>query len=127
MSSSPHTESVYGHTVTLPQCRARRCCGLGRESSKLAIRITAIRQSGGTGHEHITHLWWINPATGQTGDNARAQIVNWIEDKSGKAYVEDSRGNRADVGVVTPAYGQKYLRTHADGRWTDNLLALPRK
>lgn len=93
----------------------------------MAIRITAIRQSGGTGHEHITHLWWINPASGQTSDNTRAQIVSWIENENGKAYVEDSHGNRADVGVVTPTYGQKYLRTHADGRWTDNLLALPRK
>jgi hypothetical protein len=34
---------------------------------------------------------------------------------------------RVDDGVVTPAYGPKYLRTYADGRWTDNLLALPRK
>jgi len=79
------------------------------------------------GHEHIMHLWWINPASGKTGDNARAQIVSWIEDKNGKAYVEDGLGNRADVGVITPTYGPKYLRTYADGRWTDNLLALPRK
>jgi Protein of unknown function (DUF3892) len=41
--------------------------------------------------------------------------------------VEDARGNRADVGVVTPTHGAKYLRTYADGVWTDNLLALPRK
>jgi Protein of unknown function (DUF3892) len=93
----------------------------------LAIRITHIRQAGGIGHEHITDLWWINPASGQTGDNTRAQIVSWIEDKHGKAYVEDELGNRADVAVVTPEHGPKYLRTHADGRWTDNLLALPRK
>ena len=30
------------------------------------------------------------------------------------------------VGVVHPQYGPPYLRTHADGVWTDNLLALPR-
>jgi hypothetical protein len=53
--------------------------------------------------------------------------VTWVEDENGKAYVEDARGNRADVLVVTPTYGAKYLRTYADGRWTDNLLALPRK
>ena len=93
----------------------------------MAIRITHIRQAGGTGHEHIAHLWWTNPASGKTGDNTRAQIVSWIEDKHGKAYVEDGLGNRADVGVVTPASGSKYLRTYADGRWTDNLLALPRR
>lgn len=93
----------------------------------MAIKITAIRQSGGTGHEHITHLWWVSPASGETGDDSRAGIVAWIENQNGKAYVEDGSGNRADVRVVHPASGTKYLRTHADGRWTDNLLALPRK
>ena len=33
-------------------------------------------------------------------------------------------GKRADVGVVNGANGQ-YVRTHADGYWNDNLLALP--
>ncbi len=93
----------------------------------MSIRITAIRQAGGQGHEHITHLWWTNPASGMTGDNTRAQIVAWIEDENGKAYVDDGRGSRADVRVVTPQRGNKYLRTWADGRWTDNLLALPRR
>jgi hypothetical protein len=93
----------------------------------VAIRITDIRQEGGTGHEHISFLWWTNPSTGQDDRSTGASIVSWIEDKNGKAYVEDAHGNRADVLVVTPPYGEKYLRTYADGRWTDNLLALPRK
>ncbi|MEU7868030.1 DUF3892 domain-containing protein [Dactylosporangium sp. NPDC049140] len=93
----------------------------------MAIRITAIRQSGGSSHEHIVRLWWTNPSTGKTGENSRAEIVAWIEEENGKAYVEDASGNRADVGVVKPASGAKYLRTHADGKWTDNLLALPRR
>ncbi len=93
----------------------------------MAIRFTAIRLSGGTTNQHITHLWWVNPSTGKTGDNTRAQLVHWIENENGKAYVEDGAGNRADVGVVTPAQGDKYLRTYADGKWTDNLLALPQK
>jgi Protein of unknown function (DUF3892) len=93
----------------------------------VAIRITHIRQSGGSGHEHIIHLWWTNPATGKTGDDTRTAIVSWIEGKDGKAYTEDAQGNRADVRVIAPSHGEKYLRTYADGRWTDNLLALPRK
>jgi Protein of unknown function (DUF3892) len=96
-------------------------------SSKLAIRITAIRLAGGNGHEHISFLWWTNPATGASGANARSELVQWIEVENGKAYVEDSRGDRSDVRVVTPQYGAKYLRTYADGIWTDNLLALPRR
>ncbi|MFI6014066.1 DUF3892 domain-containing protein [Streptomyces sp. NPDC051243] len=29
--------------------------------------------------------------------------------------------------MVTPPHGEKYLQTRADGVWTDNLLALPRR
>jgi hypothetical protein len=93
----------------------------------MAIRITAIRLSGGSGHEHIVRLWWTNPASGNTGNNSRAEIVDWIENKDGKAHVQDAYGHRVDVGVVKPARGEKYVRTYADGKWTDNLLALPRR
>lgn len=92
----------------------------------MAIRITAIRLSGGTTHEHIVHLWWTNPATSERGDGTRAEVVSMVEQGT-KAYVDDAHGNRADVRVVTPATGAKYLRTYADGKWTDNLLALPQK
>lgn len=92
----------------------------------MARRFTAIRLSGGQSHEHIVHLWWTDSVTGVTGDDTRARLVSWVE-AGGSAYVEDGYRNRADVGVVTPAYGAKYLRTYADGKWTDNLLALPRK
>lgn len=93
----------------------------------MAIKVTATHLTGGQNHEHITHLWWANPSSGATGDNTRAAVVSWIENEHGKAYVDDGRGNRADVLVVTPRYGDKYLRTYADGKWTDNLLALPRR
>ena len=91
----------------------------------MALRITAIRLSGGETHQHIVRLWWSNPSTGATGDNSRAEVVDWIE-QGGKAYVQDG-GNRVEVGVVKPASGDKYLRTYADGVWTNNLLALPRR
>lgn len=93
----------------------------------MAIKFTAIRLSGGTGHEHITQLWWVDPADGKVGNNSRAQLVAWIENQNGKAYVEDRWGNRSDVGVVVPRFGEKYLRSYANGVATDNLLALPRQ
>jgi hypothetical protein len=93
---------------------------------QMTIRITAVRLQGGNDHQHIVRLWWTNPSSGNTGDNSKAEIVSWMENKNGKAYVEEG-GHRVDVLVVTPAYGEKYLRTQADGRWTNNLLALPRK
>ncbi|RFZ32246.1 hypothetical protein DAVIS_05393 [Mycobacterium marinum] len=92
----------------------------------MSIRITAIRLTGGNTHQHITKLWWTNPANATTGENTRAKIVSWIENENGKAYV-DQGGHRADVLVVTPASGPRYLRTRSDGVWTDNLLALPRR
>lgn len=93
----------------------------------MAIKITAIRLTGGTAHEHISHLWWTNPGSGKVGDNSRAEVVAWIESDDGKAFVEDAKGHRVNVGVVRPASGPKYLRTHADGVWTNNLLALPQR
>ncbi|MET8978964.1 DUF3892 domain-containing protein [Streptomyces sp. NPDC004539] len=94
----------------------------------MAIQITAVRLStGGTTHEHITHLWWTNQASSETGHSTRAQLVDWIENQGGKAYTSDRTGHRTEVAVVTPARGEKYLRTRADGVWTNNLLALPRR
>jgi hypothetical protein len=93
----------------------------------VAIRVTAIRLSGGTAHQHISRLWWTNPDGGKSGHNTRAEIVAWIETEGAKAYVEDSKGRRAAVAVIVPERGEKYLRTHADRVWTDNLLALPKK
>lgn len=93
----------------------------------MAIQITAVRLEGGSDHEHITHLWWLSDSTNQEGSSTREQLVSWIENQGGKAYTDDGRGNRAHVAVVTPSRGAKYLRTHADGVWTNNLLALPRR
>lgn len=92
----------------------------------MSIRIYAVRLTGGTTHEHISRLWWVNPANSEAGDSSRAVIVDWIENHGGKAYVDEG-GHRVDVRVRTPAYGEKYLQTAADGYWKNNLLALPRK
>lgn len=51
-------------------------------------------------------------------------MVDWIENKKGKAFV-GSGSQRVEVGVVSPSGGQPYLRTYADGVWTNNLLSLP--
>lgn len=93
----------------------------------MSIQITAIRLSGGTSHQHIVRLWWTDSSSQKSGENSRAEIVGWIETENGKAYVKDSQGNQVNVGVVVPTIGSKYLRTYADGVWTDNLLALPQR
>lgn len=88
------------------------------------VYITHIRLSAeGSGHEHITDVKWRNPTSGDTGQSTKAAMVDWIND-NGDARVRDNAGHDVKVGVVkaTPPY----IRTHADGVWTDNLLALPR-
>jgi len=71
-------------------------------------------------HEGITHLggpggggwWW-----------TRKQVIDSINARENSFYTSVN-GNRATVGVVNGPNGQ-YLSTHADGKWNDNLLALP--
>ena len=92
----------------------------------MSININAIHLAGEVRHEHITHLWWTDSASGRADNGSRVSLVNRIEGGL-SAYVNDGRGNAAPVGVVTPASGPKYVRTYADGVWTDNLLALPRR
>jgi len=87
------------------------------------VYVTAIHQEDGSSHEHITSVKWRNPSTGDTGQNTKAEMVDWIKNKSGDARVTDGT-NTVQVGVVDAS--PPYIRTYADGKWTDNLLALPR-
>ncbi len=73
-------------------------------------------------HEHITHIGNIAGQWRLT----RELAIKKIESKEEAFYTIDrSTGNRVYVGVVR-GDGNKaaYLRTHADGKWNDNLLAL---
>lgn len=67
-------------------------------------------------HEGITHLG------GKEWKWTRAQVIQSIQDKSNTFYTLVN-GKRADVRVIDGSNG-KYVRTYADGIWTDNLLAL---
>lgn len=98
-----------------------------RDGIFMIRRVVAIRLEGGHGHEHIVRLWWTSPGTSATGDGTRAEMVAWLEAGYNTAYVEDEYDRRADVKVRTSTYGHKYVQTKADGYWTNNLLALPRK
>lgn len=84
------------------------------------VQIKAVHMEGGTQHEHIALVKWRNGQ--ESGQSTRAQMVEYIN-QGNKAYVTDGT-NTVAVGVVgaTPPY----IRTYTDGKWTDNLLALPR-
>jgi hypothetical protein len=83
--------------------------------------ITHIRMSppNANDHEHIAELRWTQPA--ETGECSRSAMVEFIN-KGNAVFVHGTPD--AQVGVVngTPPY----LRTYADGVWTNNLLSLPR-
>ena len=96
--------------------------------NNMAVRITCISKDGGNHqnpHEGITNYGWVNEQTRATGNSTRTQMLDFLERQRGVAYVRDRNRNVAKIGVWTSVYGHKYLRTFADGKWTDNLLALP--
>ena len=76
---------------------------------------------GGNKYEHLSDVKWEYRTTGATGKSSRAEMVKWF-DEDGDARVTKGQ-SYVPVKVVkaTPPY----IRTFADGVWTDNLLALP--
>ena len=87
----------------------------------------------GTGHEHISHLWWdrVDDAGKvlESGNCTRDQMVDYIE-KNGNTSVwcPDRNPQLRGAWVHVHSNGRiKYVQTVADGRKTDNLLALPLK
>lgn len=94
----------------------------------MAVRIIGIRKDNGNHnnpHEGITDYQWTNEQTRATGISSRPQMIHFFESQGGQAYVKDYIGNVAYIGVQVSAWGTKYLRTYADGKWSDNLLSLP--
>jgi len=86
------------------------------------VNITARHMVHGQQHEHIARVRWTNPETNAIGENSRVEMVDWIDSKGGKAFVvAGGKSVAVDVVQATPSY----IRTHADGVWTNNLLALP--
>lgn len=88
------------------------------------IYVTAIRLTGGAQHQHIGSVWWLNSQDGKSDNTTTESMIDFI-DKGNTVKVGGKTGP-ATVGVIRPNVGKPYLRTHADGSWSDNLLALPR-
>ena len=89
----------------------------------MTVFITAVKVSAaGSGHEHIVEIRWLNCNDSTSNTMSTASAVEYIQAKS-TLHVAGPDG-AIGVGVVdaTPPY----LRTIANGKYTDNLLALPR-
>lgn len=92
----------------------------------MSIEITHVRMFiGGTTHEQIMGFQWRGIESEETGSTDNPTLVDWIANKGGRAYV-GSGPSAVAVGVVQPESGNPYVRTHADGVWTNNLMSLPR-
>jgi hypothetical protein len=94
----------------------------------MAVQITCIKKQGGyheDPHHAIESVGWLNEQSGEKGSSTRLDMYDWIKNKGGIAYVRDSYGNSISVGTAISPNGTKFIRTHADGKWTNNLLALP--
>jgi hypothetical protein len=82
------------------------------------VQVMCInKQPRNSPHEGITHLG------GNGWHWTRQQVINSINAGT-NTFFTYVNGKRANVAVVNGLNGD-YVRTHADGAWTDNLLALP--
>lgn len=82
------------------------------------VRVRCVsKQPRQDPHHGITHLG------GEGWNWTRQQVIASIDAKTNTFFTLVS-GTRANVGVVDGPNG-RYVRTHADGKWNDNLLALP--
>lgn len=74
-------------------------------------------------HEHITHIG--NITGSQPWRMTRENAIIHIDAKTAAFYtVDSSTGRKMYIGVVRESGKHPYLRTHADGKWNDNLLSL---
>jgi hypothetical protein len=88
------------------------------------IEITAVRLRGGHDHEHITDVQWRSTSTA-LGQCTRQGIADWMSGDSANRAVVAVGTELVNVAAVRAPDGSHFIRTHAEGEWRDDLLALP--
>lgn len=86
------------------------------------FHVNCIRKPGDglSAHEHITHIGNVDQQWLLTRESA----INRIDGGQGAFYTIDVvSGRKMYIAIVREAGKSPYLRTHADGRYNDNLLA----
>jgi hypothetical protein len=92
-------------------CRRRR---------RISFRLR--RHSG----SEIVRLWWTNPSTGNTGNNTRAEIVDWIENQDGEAcHFTRQSLPQSDIGGKNCSGPRYRYRTHLSHTQFENLHCQP--
>jgi hypothetical protein len=75
-------------------------------------------------YERITHIGGQN-ADGGRWRRTQQQAIQDIETGTYAYYVERPAGDRVNVIVAKSRFGNKYIKTTADGDEPNNLLSLP--
>jgi Protein of unknown function (DUF3892) len=88
----------------------------------MTVFVTAVHMGGGNDHQHIAQIRWLDCGNSTSQTMNLANAIAWLE-KGNQLLVADGDGPAA-VQVVHAK--PPYIRTAANGQWTDNLLALPR-
>ena len=89
-----------------------------------SVQIRCINKSGRPNpHERILNIGGVNP-DGQRWKLTQQQAIDGIEQGRWRFYVS-AGGSTVWVVVAVSRYGNKYIKTTADGEQPDNLLSLP--
>lgn len=83
-------------------------------------------QSPGTRNEHITAVQYSATTSGPLTNASTEGMVRVIDSGTAVYTRHDATGARALVLTRRGVSGRRHLTTIANGRETDNLLALPR-
>ncbi len=75
-------------------------------------------------HEHISHVGNITNAPTQRWRMAREKVIQQIDSGQNQFYtLNQTTGKKCYIAVVRESGKHPYLRTHADEKYNDNLLA----
>ncbi|WP_406813435.1 DUF3892 domain-containing protein [Mycobacterium sp. M23085] len=113
-------ELLSGSTLESPHPSGVNAPTRARKVTPMAIRITAVRLSGGATHVHIDRVRWTDTSTGESGEGTPDDIAARIETHNDTAYVDDD-DDMVSVGMVQTDAGAKHLRTHTNDVWKDHL------
>jgi hypothetical protein len=102
-----------------PGRHATSCCG--EDFVVKEFEVNCINKPNReSSHEHITHIGNMNGNWRLTRESA----IQRIESNTEAFFTVDKQtSKRVYVGVVRESGKAPYLRTHADGKWNNNLLA----
>ena len=93
-----------------------------RTMRDMTVYITAITPRTAGQHEHISGVRWVDSGNSTSKTMTRQQAVEWV--REGNRLVVAGHDGPVEVRVVEA--NPPYLRTVANGSYSDNLLSLPR-